>query len=176
MKLIIGLGNKGEEYNNTRHNFGFMFIDYLEKKHNFKCNKKNKNSLVGEIKLNNEKIVFVKPQTYMNLSSQSVIEILKWYKESVNNIIVIYDDIDIPFGTIRYKENGSGGSHNGMKDIINNLKTNDIFRIRLGIGDLKKEKEDISNFVLSKFSKDELLKVENIFIQAEEKLLEFLDK
>lgn len=176
MKIIVGLGNIGKEYINTKHNFGFMFIEYLEDKYNFKCDKKMKKSLIAETKINNEKVVFVKPQTYMNLSGEAILEVLNWYKEDISNVLVIYDDLDIPFETIRYKESGSAGTHNGMRNIINLTKTNEICRIRLGMGNLKHENEDLVKFVLSKFKKDELTKIKEIFTLAEIKMLEYLDK
>ena len=176
MKIVIGLGNIGEEYKNTRHNFGFMCLDYLSEKYNFRIDKKLKKSMIGEKIINGEKVIFVKPQTYMNLSGDSVIEILNWYKEDISNVIVLYDDIDIDFENIRYRESGSPGSHNGMKDIVNKLKTKDICRIRLGIGNLKHENQDIVNFVLERFSKEEEKKLNVVFEEVDKKIKEFLDK
>ena len=176
MKIIVGLGNKGNEYEKTRHNFGFMCLDYLSNKYNFNINKKLKKSLVGECTINKEKVIFVKPETYMNLSGDAVLEVINWYKEDISNVLIIYDDIDIPFESIRYKESGSAGTHNGMRDIINKLKVNNINRIRLGMGNVKHENQDMVSFVLGKFSKEEESKLNNIFDKVNEKILQFLDK
>ncbi len=177
MKIIIGLGNPGESYKLTKHNSGWIFLDYLEKKYTFNIQKKTLESKIAEINLEGEKVVFVKPQTYMNLSGNAVTKVKNWYKVAPKDMIVIFDDIDIPFGEIRYKENGSGGTHNGMKHIIQMLGTNEIARIRIGIGGLKHEKQDLADFVLQKFTKEQLEILENeVFVKAEEKLLEFLRK
>ncbi len=176
MKIVVGLGNIGDKYDKTRHNIGFMFLEYLEEKYGFSVSKKNKNSFVGEVNIKGKKVVFVKPTTYMNLSGEAVNNICSWYKEDVSNLIVAFDDIDIPFGDVRYKEKGSGGTHNGMKSVVGIMKTTEISRLKLGIGGLKHENEDLANFVLGRFSKDEILKLNDIFVLAETKLLEFLDK
>ena len=175
MKMIVGLGNPGKEYENTRHNLGFMFLDYLEEKYNFKISTKKFNALIGEIFLNNEKIIFVKPQTYMNLSGQAVQKAKEFYKIDSKDIIVIFDDLDIPFGEVRYKQNGSGGTHNGMKNIVQMISTKEFPRIKIGIGNIKHEKQDLKDFVLEKFSKSQKEEIEDIFEKAYEKLLLFLD-
>lgn len=175
MKMIVGLGNPGKEYENTRHNLGFMFLEYLENKYNFKISTKKFNSLIGEIFLNNEKIVFVKPQTYMNLSGQAVQKVKEFYKIDFKDIIVIFDDLDIPFGEVRYKQNGSGGTHNGMKNIVQMIDTKEFPRIKIGIGNIKHENQDLKDFVLEKFSKSQKEELNNIFEKAYQKLLLFLD-
>ena len=176
MKIIIGLGNKGKEYENTRHNLGFLCLDYLCNKYNLTINKKLKKSILGEANINGEKVVFLKPETYMNLSGEAIVEVLNWYKEDISNVLVIYDDIDIPFETIRYKESGSAGTHNGMKDIINKLKTNNIARIRIGMGNLKHEKQDMVDFVLGRISKEEESKLDEIFSNVDEKVNDWIKK
>lgn len=176
MKIVVGLGNPGIEYSKTRHNFGFMFLEYLEEKYKFKINKKKLSSLIGECIINGEKIIFVKPTTYMNLSGNAVVNIKQWYKVDNKDIIVVFDDIDIPFGDVRYKTNGSGGSHNGMKNIVQMLSSKDIARIKLGLGNIKHVSQSLSDFVLYRFSKMEEDKLFEIFNKAENKLLEFLDK
>ena len=175
MKMIVGLGNPGKEYNDTRHNLGFMFLDYLEEKYNFKIATKKFNALVGEMFLNNEKIVFLKPQTYMNLSGQAVLKAKEFYKLDSKNIIVVFDDLDIPFGEVRYKQNGSGGTHNGMKNIVQMLNTKEFQRIKIGIGNIKHEKQNLKDFVLEKFNKSQKEEINDIFEKAYEKLLLFLD-
>ena len=176
MKIVVGLGNPGTEYVRTRHNFGFMFLEYLEQKYKFNIDKKKLDSLIGECIINNEKIVFVKPTTFMNLSGNAVVKIKNWYKVENKDIIVIFDDIDINFEDIRYKSSGSGGSHNGMKNIVQMLSTEDVARIKLGIGNIKHPNQDLSTFVLGRFSNEEEQKLEEIFAKTEKKLLEFLDK
>ena len=176
MKLVVGLGNPGKEYENTKHNLGFMFIDYLISKYNLENEKKFKSSKIIETKINEEKIILAKPQTYMNLSGNAVIELKNWYKVDNKDIIIIYDDFDILFGNVRFREKGSAGTHNGMKDIVNKLSSAEIPRIRIGTGGLKKEKEEVVSFVLSKFSKNNLEEINEIFEEAYLKLQEFLDK
>lgn len=176
MKIIVGLGNPGKEYENTKHNLGFMFVDYLLKKYDLNRFKKFKSSKIIETTLNNQKVIFVKPQTYMNLSGTAVLELKQWFKVENKDILVIYDDFDIVFGNVRFRENGSGGTHNGMKDIVSKLSNTDIPRLRIGTGGLKKEKEETISFVLSKFSKEENNKLNEIFEEAYIKFKEFLDK
>lgn len=177
MKIIVGLGNPGKDYEQTRHNIGWLFLEYLADKYNTSITKSNCDALVGETKINNEKIVFAKPMTYMNLSGNAVSKLKKWYKVENEDILIVYDDIDIPFGTIRFREKGSGGTHNGMKNIVQMLSTQEISRLRIGLGGLKHEKQNMADFVLQRFKKDELEKLKNeIFPEAELKFEEFLDK
>lgn len=176
MKIIVGLGNPGKEYENTKHNLGFMFVDYLSKKYNLNEFKKFKNSKITEDIIEGKKVIFAKPQTYMNLSGNAVLELKKWFKVENKDIIIIYDDFDIPFESVRFREKGTGGTHNGMKDIILKLSDTNIPRLRIGTGGLKKDKEEVISFVLSKFSKDELSRINDIFDEAYVKLKEFLDK
>lgn len=137
MKLIVGLGNPGKEYENTRHNIGFKVIDRLKDKLGVTNEVKKFKALVSEKNINGEKIIFLKPQTYMNLSGDSVIEVVNFYKLDVTkDIFVVYDDMDLELGRIRVKENGSSGGHNGMKSIISKIDKNFI-RIRCGIGGAK---------------------------------------
>lgn len=176
MKLIVGLGNPGKEYEKTRHNVGWLFVEYLEKRYQFTCHKKAFESLIAETTIKGEKVVVMKPLTFMNLSGNAVQKAKQWYKVENTDILVIYDDIDIPFGTVRFRSKGSAGTHNGMKHIVQMLKGQDIARIRIGIGGLKHEKQELYQFVLERFSKKELEVLEEILMQAETKLEEFLDK
>lgn len=152
MFIIAGLGNPGKEYTNTRHNTGYAAVEHLSKKHNVKLNKLKFNSVYGDTFINGEKVMFVKPVTYMNRSGIAIEEIMNFYKVSPENLIVIYDDIDIPLGTLRIRPNGSPGTHNGMKSIINNVG-NGFPRIRIGIG--RNEDMDLADYVLQKFSSSE---------------------
>ncbi len=159
MYIIVGLGNPGRKYENTRHNIGFITVDYLASKNNIKVNKIKHKALIGEGMIGGKKVMIVKPQTFMNLSGNSVREIMEYYKEENQNLIVIYDDIDIESGTIRMRKKGSAGTHNGMRSIIYDLMTDDFPRIRIGIG--RNENLQLSDYVLQNFSKEEKEVMEN---------------
>ncbi len=152
--LIVGLGNPGNRYENTRHNVGFRTIDYLSEKHNIKLSKIGYKAIYGDGLIGEKRVILVKPQTFMNLSGESVKEIVNWYKLSLDRLIVIYDDIDLDPGKIRIRPKGSSGSHNGMKSIIFQLQAENFPRIRIGIG-RPPEKWDFADYVLSKFPKEE---------------------
>lgn len=163
--LVIGLGNPGKDYADTRHNIGFKTIDLLAENNGIKINKIKFNSVYGEGVIGNQKIMLVKPQTYMNNSGMAVLAWYNFYKLSIENILVIVDDVDIDFGAIRIRRDGSAGSHNGLKSIIKNLGSQDFSRIKIGIGD-KKEGQDLAKFVLSRFSKKEKKEMEDALIRA----------
>ena len=154
MYLIVGLGNPEEEYSNTRHNMGFDVINELSKKFNINVTKTKFKGIYGLGTIENEKVILLKPQTYMNLSGESIIEVIKYYNIDYKNIIIIYDDMDIEKGTMKIRKNGGPGSHNGMKSVIENLKTNDFARIRIGIGRPEKNYDKI-NYVIGKLPKEE---------------------
>jgi PTH1 family peptidyl-tRNA hydrolase len=145
MYIIAGLGNPGKEYANTRHNSGYMALEYLAEKLNVKLNKLKFNSVYGETSVNGEKVMLVKPVTYMNRSGLALGEIIRFYKVPTENLIVIYDDIDIPLGTLRIRPKGSAGTHNGMKSIISSLGS-EFPRIRIGIG--RNQDMDLADYVL----------------------------
>ncbi|MCQ2555292.1 MAG: aminoacyl-tRNA hydrolase [Clostridia bacterium] len=153
MNIIVGLGNPGKKYENTRHNIGFKTIDVLAERNNIEVNKLKFKALVGEGFINNKKVLLVKPQTFMNLSGEAVREVLAYYKEPVENLLVIYDDIDIATGTFRIRKKGSAGTHNGMRNIIYLLNDDGFPRIRIGIGSALKG--DLINFVVGNVTKDE---------------------
>lgn len=176
MKIVVGLGNPGKEYEKTRHNMGYMFLDYLQEKYNFTINTKKFDSYIGEVYLNNEKVIFVKPLTYMNLSGNAVSKAKTFYKVEDKDILIVFDDLDIPFGEVKYKENGSGGSHNGMKNIVQMLNSKNMPRLRIGIGKLKNEKQDLADFVLERFTKEQMEQFADIFDKAYEKFKIFIDK
>lgn len=154
MYLVVGLGNPGKDYTNTRHNVGFRAIDELAERNGIRVNKIKFKSLYGEGFIGSKKVILVKPQTYMNNSGLALREISQFYKIAAENIIVIVDDIDIEFASIRIRLKGSAGSHNGLKSIISHIKDKDFPRVRLGIGK-KNPHQDLADFVLSKFSKEE---------------------
>ncbi|SKC91194.1 aminoacyl-tRNA hydrolase [Maledivibacter halophilus] len=153
MYLVVGLGNPGKKYAQTRHNVGFEVIDYLAYRNNIEIKKIKHKALVGEGRIQGEKVMLVKPQTFMNLSGQSVLEILEYYKVDLNKLIVIYDDIDIDLGKIRIRKKGSGGTHNGMRNIIYLLQKDDFPRVRIGIG--RPAHGDLVSYVIGKFQEDE---------------------
>jgi peptidyl-tRNA hydrolase, PTH1 family len=149
-RLIVGLGNPGAKYDRTRHNIGFDLIDQLAKRWQIPVSdQKRFQGLVGEGWVNHQKIVLLKPQTFMNLSGQSVRSVLDWYKLAPTEVLVLYDDLDLPLGKLRIRLAGSAGGHNGMKSIISHLGTPTFPRLRMGIG--KSQDETISH-VLGKFS------------------------
>ena len=132
MKLIVGLGNPGKEYENTFHNLGFMALDCVVDYFGVNFNKEKSKALIAEERINGEKVIFAKPQTYMNLSGESVRELLDFYKISPSDLVVIYDDFDLPIGAVRFREEGSAGTHNGMRNIIKEIKTEKFKRVRVG--------------------------------------------
>ena len=165
MKAIICLGNPGNEYQNTRHNIGFKMADFIIKNETDSQEKKEFNALTTKIKINNKTCLIVKPQTFMNLSGESAIKIINFYKLSLKNILIIYDDCEIDFGYIRFKKKGRSGTHNGMKSIIESLNSNEISRLRIGVGPVP-EKWDIKDFVLANFSSTESNNLKNIFVES----------
>lgn len=154
LNVIVGLGNPGNKYENTRHNVGFSTIDLLSVKHGIKVDRLKHRALTGDGSIKGERVLLVKPQTFMNLSGESVRDIAEWYKLPMENIIVIYDDVDLPVGTVRIRPKGSSGTHNGMKSVIYQLQSDDFPRIRIGIGKAP-EGWDLADYVLSRFSGDE---------------------
>ena len=165
MYYIVGLGNPGLKYENTRHNAGFITIDYLARKYDIDVRKIKFKSLIGQGVISGQKIMLVKPQTYMNNSGEALREIFNYFDFDHDKLIVIYDDIDIDFGSIRIRKKGSAGTHNGMKSIIYNLKFDDFPRIKVSVGK-KPEYMDLANFVLSGFSKEEAKIIEDEVILA----------
>ncbi len=154
MYLIVGLGNPENEYANTRHNMGFDTINEFAKKYNINVNKNKFKGLYETAVILGKKVILLKPQTYMNLSGESVREIADFYNINPEDIVVIYDDMDIEKGDIKIRKKGGAGSHNGMKSVVKELNSNEFARIRIGIG--KPEfKLDMINYVIGKISKEE---------------------
>ena len=166
MYVIAGLGNPGKQYENTKHNIGFMAIDYLADKHGIDINKIKFKGLYGEGKIAGEKVILLKPQTYMNLSGESIREIMNFYKLPPENLFVIYDDVDLEMGKIRIRKKGSAGSHNGMKSIIYQLANHDFPRFRVGIDG--ERKGDLARYVLGGFSKDNVELIEKAIVNVAE--------
>ena len=171
MKLIVGLGNPGKKYEHTRHNMGFDVVDLFADLAYIDVSKDAFKGLVGRGKVYDEDIYILKPQTFMNLSGESVREIVSYFKIDLKDIIVIYDDMALPVGSIRLRENGSSGGHKGMQNIIEHLSSEEIKRIRIGIGE---PTFDTVDYVLSKPSKEEQEKIDESIKRAVEALKEAL--
>lgn len=154
MYVIVGLGNPGKQYDKTRHNVGFDVIDMLAKEYCISVTKIKHKALIGEGRIGSEKVLLVKPQTYMNLSGEALIDIYKYYKVDLDNIIVIYDDIDLDVGKIRIRKKGSGGTHNGMRSITKCLGSTEFPRVRVGVSK-PMPGQNLADFVLSRFRKEE---------------------
>lgn len=159
MFLIVGLGNPGAEYNQTRHNVGFMAADELHRHYNFGPFKAKFDGLIAEGNIDGEKVYLLKPQTYMNLSGNAVVKAASFYKILPQNIVVIHDDMDLPVGKIKVKTGGGAGGHNGLKSIDAAITPN-YHRIRLGVGHPEGAKEAVVNHVLSRFSKVDAAEIE----------------
>ena len=172
MKVVIGLGNPGKKYEKTRHNIGFIAVDNLRKKMNISDEREKFQALVSEKNIDGEKVIFLKPQTFMNLSGNSVIEIVNFYKlDPKKDIIVIYDDMDLSFGDIRIREKGSSGGHNGIKSIISHIGE-EFIRIKCGIG--AKEKDAVEH-VLGEFNQTEQKDLDEILEKINNCVIEMLN-
>ena len=172
MKLIVGLGNPGNEYQNTRHNMGFMVIDKILNELNLNFTKNKHKGVYVQTKIKGEDVIILKPLTYMNLSGESIKEVMSYYKITPNDILVIYDDMDTNVGGIRLRLSGSAGGHNGMKSIIKLLGTESFKRIRVGVG--KDPNIDIINYVLGKPKKEDLPKIEEALTKAMKASIDFV--
>jgi PTH1 family peptidyl-tRNA hydrolase len=182
MKLIVGLGNPGKEYDDTRHNVGFMAVDRLREKFDlpdFKLLKPY--AWISEGFVNQEKVFLIKPISFMNRSGEVVQYFSNKYKVAPNDVLIIYDDVDLPLGTIRYREVGSAGTHNGMKSVIQHLGTIEVPRLRIGIEnrshphfDGHGESIDLARYVLASFFEDEYELLGRAFAQVEEKIKNLL--
>lgn len=162
MKLIVGLGNPGKEYENTRHNIGFSFLDYYLNKKGISSSWKEKLSGLFIIEeLFGDKVIFLKPQTFMNLSGDSVSKVVNYYDISLNDILIVSDDMDLLIGNYKLKANGSSGGHNGLKDIGNKLSSNNFKRLKIGIS--KTDSSDKKDYVLGKFNKTERKILDKVF-------------
>ncbi len=170
MKLIVGLGNPGSEYENTYHNLGFMVIDELAEKIGVKINKTKNNSKYTLVNYNGETLVLIKPQTYMNLSGQAVKAFADLYKVLPQDITVVCDDIDLPKGVCRYRENGSGGTHNGLKNIVFMLNSQNFKRVKIGAA-RKDISVDLKDYVLSRIDEESFQKIHSCFEDAIQKIL-----
>ena len=173
MYIIVGLGNPENEYSNTRHNMGFDTINKIAKQYNIEISKTNFKGQYGTGTIENEKVILLKPQTYMNLSGESVKEILKFYKLSTDNLIIIYDDIDIEAGIIKLRKTGGPGTHNGMKSVINEIQTEKFPRVRIGIG-RPEYKGDLINYVIGKIPEQEIQVLDKSTTLAKDAVIEII--
>lgn len=171
MIVIVGLGNPGKTYEKTVHNLGFMALDYFADKNGFNFNKNKFSATIAEGNIDGEKVILVKPQTFMNLSGKSVEEVRNLYKLNTENILIISDDIDLDFGVLRLRAKGSAGTHNGLRDIVQKIGEN-FPRIRIGAG--RPESGDLANFVLSKISNDKIELLQDKFESVNNALLKFI--
>lgn len=167
MKLIVGLGNPGYEYHLTPHNLGFMAADRLAEICGVGISRPEAQALTAETRLDGVEIVFAKPQTYMNLSGMAVARLLEKYTLPVGDLIVLYDDVDLPLGSLRIRQRGSAGSHNGLKSVIGALGSDQFVRVRMGVSP-EAAVEDRTSFVLSRFRKADLEQVAEMVDRAAE--------
>ena len=172
MKLIVGLGNPGNEYTNTRHNMGFMVIDKILNELNLNFTKNKHKGVYVQTKIKGNDVIILKPMTYMNLSGDSIKEVMNYFKINVDDILVFYDDMDTNVGSLRLRLSGSAGGHNGLKSIIANLGTDKFKRIRVGIG--KDPQIDIINYVLGKPKKEDLDKIDEATTKAMKAAIDFV--
>lgn len=175
MKLIVGLGNPGREYELTRHNIGFMAIDELAKRWNISLNEQKFKGVFGAGFVNGEKVILLKPLTYMNLSGESIRPLMDYYKIDVEDFVVMYDDLDIPVGKLRLRMKGSAGGHNGIKSTISHLGTQEFQRIRMGI-DRPKNGMKVVDYVLGRFTSEEIPDVNHSIEKAADACEEWLNK
>lgn len=166
MYLIAGLGNPGRKYDMTRHNIGFEVIDYIADKYNVKVKKLKFKALYQKAEIEGCEAVLMKPQTYMNLSGESVRDAAAFFKIPPENIIIISDDINLEEGRIRIRKGGSAGGHNGLKSIIYQLASDNFVRIRIGVGQKENENQDLADYVLSRFTKEQIPILEKAIIKA----------
>ena len=173
MYLIIGLGNPEEDYSKTRHNMGFDVINILAKSNNIDVNKTKFKGLYGTGTIENEKVILLKPQTFMNLSGESIIQFVNFYKLDLEHLIVICDDLDTNIGKIRIRKKGGAGTHNGMKSIVTVLNSQDFPRVRVGIG-MPKNKENLIEYVIGHIPNEEYEKLQETAKKAAEAICEIL--
>ena len=171
MRLIVGLGNPGKEYDNTRHNAGFMVIDNYAKTKCIEINKNKFNGLYNEFVFNGEKVILLKPLSYMNLSGEVVKKYVDYFKINIENILIINDDMDIALGKYKLKASGSSAGHNGLKNISQNLGTDSYKRLKIGIS---KNNIEMKDYVLGKFNTDELVKLNEVIKNSESILNDYL--
>jgi PTH1 family peptidyl-tRNA hydrolase len=172
MKMIVGLGNPGKKYETTRHNVGFIVVDEIAKQLNIVSYQNKYNAHIATAEYNNQKVLLVKPQTYMNLSGEAVLNLAQYYKIEAEDVLVINDDMDLPTGSIRIRSFGGAAGQKGLKNIIDLLKTNAIPRIRIGID--KNPNIEAADYVLGKFDKESIPLIQAAIIKAKEAALKIV--
>ena len=176
MYIIAGLGNPGKEYSGTRHNAGFIVVDAISEKYGIAVTEKKHKALIGKGVMDGNKVILVKPQTFMNLSGESLRAVMDYYKaDPESELIVIYDDIALPPGDIRVRKRGSAGGHNGMKNIIANLGTQDYIRVRMGVGE-KPPRTDLKDWVLGHMGQEDREAFSGAVESALEAILTIMEK
>lgn len=168
MKVIVGLGNPGKDYKNTRHNIGFMVLEELASRYPIEKQDSRFDAIIGHIRIGSEKALLVKPLTFMNLSGKAVQPILHWYKLTLDDLMVVYDDMDLPVASLRIRAQGGTGGHKGMTSISERLASQEFARIRIGIG--RPEGGEAVNWVLGKFSREEEAEVQIVVKKAADAL------
>lgn len=163
--IVVGLGNPEKKYEHTRHNVGFDVLQVLSQKLDIPLNKLRCKALTGEGRIGGERVVLAAPQTYMNLSGQSVVELLRWYKADAKHLIVVYDDVDLPQGHLRVRAGGSAGTHNGMRNIVYLTGRDDFPRVRIGIGKPEPGR-DLAAYVLGKYPPEARQAMFDAFLRA----------
>ena len=163
--IVVGLGNPEKKYEHTRHNVGFDVLQVLSQKLDIPLNKLRCKALTGEGRIGGERVVLAAPQTYMNLSGQSVVELLRWYKADAKHLIVVYDDVDLPQGRLRVRAGGSAGTHNGMRNIVYLTGRDDFPRVRIGIGKPEPGR-DLAAYVLGKYPPEARQAMFDAFLRA----------
>ena len=173
MYLIVGLGNPEEEYSKTRHNMGFNTINKISKQYEISVEKKNFKGLYGIGNIENKKVILLKPQTYMNLSGESIQEVMHYYKIKLEELIVIYDDMDIEKGIVKIRKKGGPGTHNGMKSVVHCINSQEFARVRVGIG-MPEDTTELINYVIGELPKDEMEILDKATTKAKDAVIEIL--
>jgi peptidyl-tRNA hydrolase len=168
MKMIVGLGNPGSEYAHTRHNMGFEVVDRLAERYQIRLDHSKFKALFGKGQMDGNDVLLVKPLTYMNASGEAVSPLLRFYKLVPNDLLVIQDDMDLPIGRIRLRHKGSSGGHNGIKSLILQLGTENFARIKIGVGHSERTQTAVVNYVLSQFSGEDRMMIDDAFERATE--------
>ncbi|AMG64550.1 MULTISPECIES: aminoacyl-tRNA hydrolase [Staphylococcus] len=174
MKCIVGLGNIGKRFEHTRHNIGFEVVDYLLDKYHFNLDKQKFKGAYTIERIGNDKVMFIEPMTMMNLSGQAVGPLMDYYNVAIDELIVLYDDLDLNQGQVRLRQKGSAGGHNGMKSIIQHLGTEQFKRIRIGVG-RPTNGMSVPDYVLQKFSKEEMMTMDHVVEHAAQAVEAFID-
>lgn len=165
VKIIVGLGNPGRRYRDTRHNVGFVTIDEVVRRRACKFETFSSASMVAKLSIEGERVLFVKPLTFMNLSGQSVGEVMRYYRVDPSNLLIVADDVNLPLGRVRVREHGGAGGHNGLLSIIELLDTEEFPRLRVGVG-RGAEDRDLADYVLARFESDEQVAVKSAVDRA----------